>query len=189
MVLHSQLLSDTVRFAVDQNVLVINSAADPFVVKAAQQLRGGQIRLAEDNIAALPAGTDTVVADASCPQPVDRLPHPYRHVPFHTYVLCEPPATIDVAVMNMLYQPSNAWMVYGLQVAEYALKSGGHLYVVGAKDRGVLSMAKPMQSYFGNVETLAISKGQRVLCSHKQETVDRNVETPLLEPFAEGKLD
>ena len=118
MVLHSQLLSDTVRFAVDQNVLVINSAADPFVVKAAQQLRGGQIRLAEDNIAALPAGTDTVVADASCPQAVDRLPHPYRHVPFHAYVLCEPRATIDVAVMNMLYQPSNAWMVYGLQVAE-----------------------------------------------------------------------
>src|SRR5207245_3402344 len=66
----------------------------------------------------------------------------------------------------MLYQPSNAWMIYGLQLAAYALKSGGRLYVVGAKDRGVLSIAKRMQSLFGNLETLVISKGQRVVCSH-----------------------
>jgi len=173
MILHSQLLSDTVQLATDQHLLVINSAADPFVLKAAQQLRSGQITLAEDNIAALP-----------------RPPHPYRHIPFHKYVSCEPPATTDVAVMNMLYQPSNAWMIYGLQVAGYALKPGGRLYVVGAKDRGALSMAKRMQRYFGNVETLAISKGQRVLCSRKNETLNRNDSgLPFLEPFAEGKLD
>ena len=59
-------------------------------------------------------------------------------------------------------------MIYGLQVAAYALKPGGRLYVVGAKDRGVLSIAKRMQSLFGNLETLVISKGQRVVCSHKQ---------------------
>ena len=172
MLLQSQLLSDTVQLAADQCLLVINSAADPFVLKAVKQLRAGQITLAEDNIAALP---------------VDILTN--RHVPFHTYVASEPPAAIDVAVMNMLYQPSNAWMMYGLQVAGYALKPGGHLYVVGAKDRGVLSMAKRMQTYFGNVETLAISKGQRVLCSRKNEAFYQNEDIPLLEPFAEGKLD
>ncbi len=116
-----------------------------------------------------------------------------RHVPFHEYTLREAPATIDVAVMNILYQPSNAWIIYGLQVAGYALKPGGRLYVVGAKDRGVLSIAKRMQSLFGNVETLVISKGQRVVSSRK------NTETQLLTPdkltsllsstFAEGKLD
>jgi len=70
--------------------------------------------------------------------------------------------------MNILYQPSNAWMIYGLQLAAYALKPGGRLYVVGAKDRGVLSIAKRMQTLFGNLETLVISKGQRVVCSHLQ---------------------
>src|SRR5437763_16093559 len=77
---------------------------------------------------------------------------------------------MDVAIMNLLYQPGNRWMIYGLQVAAYALKPGGRLYVVGAKDRGVVSMAKRMQSLFGNVETLAISKGQRVVCSRKVDS-------------------
>ena len=91
-----------------------------------------------------------------------------QHVPFHEYTLHEAPETIDVAILNLLYQPGNAWVIYGLQVAAFALKPGGRLYVVGAKDRGVLSVAKRMQSLFGNLETLAISKGQRVVCSLKQ---------------------
>ncbi len=191
MLLHSQLLSDTVQLTVDQHLLVINSAADPFVLKAAQQLHAGQITLAEDNIAALPSSNQPAVSlsSATTKQGKQNSARAYRHIPFHTYILCEPPATIDIAVMNMLYQPSNAWMTYGLGVAGYALKPGGHLYVVGAKDRGVLSMAKRMQAYFGNVETLTISKGQRVLCSRRNETSDLNEEIPSLEPFAEGKLD
>ena len=109
-----------------------------------------------------------------------------------------------------LDQPSNAWMLYGLQVAAYALKPGGHLYVVGAKDRGILTIAKRMQSLFGNVETLVISKGQRVVCSHKEpnslDLHSQNVVAPLASTmpdtslanpipdllstsFAEGKLD
>jgi 16S rRNA (guanine1207-N2)-methyltransferase len=82
-------------------------------------------------------------------------------------------------------------------LAAYALKPGGLLYVVGAKDRGILSVAKHMQEIFGNVETLAISKGQRVVRSRKAE------ETPLMTApsgatnthdllpfvFADGKLD
>ncbi|HKV02624.1 MAG TPA: methyltransferase, partial [Ktedonobacteraceae bacterium] len=117
----------------------------------------------------------------------------YRHVPFHEYTLREAPATIDVAVMNMLYQPSNAWLIYGLQVTGYALKPGGRLYVVGAKDRGVLSMAKRMQTLFGNVKTLEISKGQRVLCSQKMDqgtwSPDSGQISLVSTIFAEGKLD
>ena len=198
MLLQSQLLSETVQLATNSHLLVINSAADPFVLKAAQQLRAGQITLAEDNIAALPPEVLPIrqdsVANTSLSNSVakgvkQKSPLLYRHVPFHTYVASELPAIMDVAVMNMLYQPSNVWMMYGLLVAGYALKPGGHLYVVGAKDRGVLSIAKRMQAYFGNVETLAISKGQRVLCSRKNEAFRQNGELPLLEPFAEGKLD
>ena len=59
-------------------------------------------------------------------------------------------------------------MLYGLSVAAFALKLEGRLYVAGAKDRGILTIAKRMQELFGNVETLAISKGQRVLCATKR---------------------
>src|SRR5260370_40601707 len=51
--LHSHLLTDTVQLAADDQVLILNSAADPFVRVAAQQLSAGIIPLAEDNIAAL----------------------------------------------------------------------------------------------------------------------------------------
>ncbi|MGZ3643110.1 MAG: methyltransferase [Ktedonobacteraceae bacterium] len=187
--LHSSLLHETVQLAIDDRVLILNSAAEPFMLEAAQSLSAGELILAEDNLASFQqfnklVGTDVspmntlVGADLSRPSPMyrplllarepSRTQLRVRHVPFHEYTLREAPATIDVAILNILYQPSNAWMIYGLQVAAYALKPGGRLYVVGAKDRGVLSIAKRMQSLFGNLETLVISKGQRVVCSHKQ---------------------
>ena len=160
--LHSSLLHETVQLAIDDRLLILNSAADPFVLEAAQCLSAGELILAEDNIASLTqmnksVGTDlsdlmpimnvnakiqpSVGADLSRPSPIYRPQLRVRHVPYHEYTLHEAPATIDVAIMNMVYQPGNAWMIYGLQVAAYALKPGGRLYMVGAKDRGVLSMA------------------------------------------------
>ena len=206
--LHSSLLSETVQLAIDDQVLILNSAADPFVLEAAQCLSVGELILAEDNLASLMQTYKSIGipegADLSCPSPIDRsspLEREHvktqlrvRHVPFHQYTLHEASATIDVAIMNMVYQSSNAWMIYGLQVAAYALKPGGCLYVVGAKDRGVLSIAKRMQSLFGNLETLEISKGQRVVCSHMENEETRDSPTnqfPALLPtsFAGGKLD
>src|SRR6266702_72713 len=185
--LHSSLLHETVQLSINDRVLILNSAADPFVLEAPQRLSAGELILAEDNLASLQqfnnlVGADvsrpspimnvntkiqqSLGADLSCPPPIYRPQLRVRHIPFHEYTLHEAPATIDVAILNILYQPSNTWMIYGIQVASYALKPGGHLYVVGAKDRGVLSIAKRMQSLFGNLETLVISKGQRVVCSH-----------------------
>ncbi len=219
--LHSSLLHETVQLAIDNRVLILNSAADPFMLEAAQRLSTGELILAEDNLASLQQFNKIVGADVSCPSPImnvnTKIPPSVgadvsrpsamyrplareparsrlhvRHVPFHEYTLHEAPATIDVAILNMLYQPSNAWMIYGLQVAAYALKPGGRLYLVGAKDRGVLSMAKRMRSLFGNLETLVISKGQRVVCSHvENNSLDLHSQEGLLLPttFAEGKLD
>ncbi len=158
MLVQSRLLRGTVQLAPNNQVLFLNSAADPFVALAAQQISTGRITLAEDNIASLHTAIEAVGL-TSLPS------NTVRHIAFHEYTLLEPASTVDVAIMNLLYQPNNTWMIYGLQVAAYALKAGGSLYIVGAKDRGVLSMAKRMQEYFGNVETLAISKGYRVICS------------------------
>jgi 16S rRNA (guanine1207-N2)-methyltransferase len=242
--LHSSLLHETVQLAIDDRVLILNSAADPFMLEVTQRLSAGELILAEDNLASLQqfnklvganiipqtptnksvtmnvstqsSKKNVVGADVSRPSPIDR-PSTYsktqlqiRHVPFHEYTLHEARATIDVAILNILYQPSNAWMVYGLQLADYALKPGGCLYVIGAKDRGILTIAKRMQSFFGNLETLDISKGHRVVRSHKEsispDLQSQNVLAPLagakpeiriahtvpdLLPtsFAEGKLD
>jgi 16S rRNA (guanine1207-N2)-methyltransferase len=156
--LHSSLFSETVQLAIDDRLLVLNSATDPFVPVAAQRIPAGELVLAEDNIAALRNAQKVLQSDRF-------KTFRARYLPFHEYILYEPPATCNVALMNILYQPANAWMQHGLQLAAYALKPGGRLYVQGAKDRGILSLAKHMRSLFGNIETLEISKGERVVCS------------------------
>jgi 16S rRNA (guanine1207-N2)-methyltransferase len=182
--LPSHLLSETVRLTHGSQVLILNSAANPFVQVAAKQPGIGPIMLAEDNVAALQSFQSALEREQGI-----------HHTPFHKYISVQPPAAIDVAIMDLLYQPGNAWMDYGLRVAVYALKPGGSLYVVGAKDRGVLSIAKRMQAYFGNIETLAIGKGQRVVRSLKEARQQHDAmlpdDTSPLVPagFASGKLD
>ncbi len=188
--LHSSLFNRTVQLAIDDRLLVLNSAADAFVPLAAQRIITGELVLAEDNIAALHNAQKVLQGDRFKTARA-------RHVPFHEYTLHEAPATINVALMNILYQPGNAWIHYGLQLAAYALEPGGRLYVQGAKDRGILSLAKHMKSLFGNVETLEISKGERVVCSTvkanavsdaiREAIQDAINRVPTL--FAAGKLD
>lgn len=183
--LHSSLLRGTVQLAPDDSVLILNSASDPFVAEAARLITTGKIVLAEDNLAALRQ------AQARITNSVSKAIQPrVYHVPFHEYTLHEAPATMNVAVMNLLYQPGNDWMRYAAQIAAYALKPGGRLYVQGAKDRGVLSLAKRVQAIFGNLETLEISKGERVITSHVgTRCIAPASPLPSLNPFAAGQLD
>src|SRR3989440_4464481 len=151
--LRSSLLCDTVQLAIDDRLLILNSAADPFVGEAAQRIVTGEILLAEDNIAALHTAKTALDRENQGRRPIQ-----WRHVPFHEYTLHEAPATIDVAVMNMLYQPGNAWMHYALEIAAYALKPSGGVFVEGAQNGGVPSPAQSLQALFGHVGTLEIHK-------------------------------
>ncbi len=171
------MLFDFVRFTSADHVLVLNSAADPFVPLAARSLTSGILLLAEDNIATLGSVLQS-------------FPTRVQHGAYHDYMLSHPPATMDIAAMNILYQPANSWMSYGLQVAAFALKPSGRLYVSGPKDRGILTITKRMKEIFGNVETLTISKGQRVLCSQvRSASPSRSVSIAPLQVFADNKLD
>jgi 16S rRNA (guanine1207-N2)-methyltransferase len=176
------LCIDTVQCAIDERVLILNSASDPCVPWLAQQLSAGELLLAEDNIAAAGQARASIQSQGKSGP---RL----RQVAFHEYTLHEPPAAMDAAVLNTLYQPNNAWMYYGVQLAAYALKPGGRLYIEGAKDRGILSLGKRVQEIFGNLETLEISKGQRLICAVKGERTAGEIVAPVLAPFAEGKMD
>jgi 16S rRNA (guanine1207-N2)-methyltransferase len=171
--LQSRLLADTVQLAPAQHVLFLNSAANPFVTLAVQRLSTGVIILAEDNIAALHTAVKEARGGALATDSTASTDN-LRHVAFHEYTQREPAATMDVAIMDLLYQPNNAWMLHGLELAAYALKVNGRLYVVGAKERGILTMAKRMQALFGNVETLTISKGHRVVSS-RASNPQRNI--------------
>jgi 16S rRNA (guanine1207-N2)-methyltransferase len=96
---------------------------------------------------------------------------------------------MDLAILNILYQPSNAWMHYALQLAAYALKTGGRFYIEGAKDRGILSLGKRVQERFGNLETCEIKKGQRVICAIKGTQWPDEIEPPRQAAFAGGNMD
>ena len=177
------LLAKTVQCSIDEHVLVLNSASDPCVPHLAQQLSAGELLLAEDNVAAYAQARAAL-------QALGKSSVKLRQIPFHEYIACEVPGTMDVAVMNILYQPNNTWMQYGARLAAYALKNGGRLYIEGAKDRGILSLGKRVQELFGNLETLQISKGQRVICAVKQgQGQEEEIEPLELAAFAGGKLD
>ncbi len=188
--LQSQLLAKTVQIAQDSHLLFLNSAADPFVPLAAQQLPTGSLTLAEDNIVSLHTALHALH------QPAHGNTFPsliIQHIPFHVYTAHVPPTTMDCAILNMLYQPGNAWTHYGLALAAYALKPGGSLYLVGAKERGVQTIARHMQEQFGNIETLEIHKGHRVVRS-QQPSVPLLPTIPSADDllhavFAQGKLD
>jgi 16S rRNA (guanine1207-N2)-methyltransferase len=176
------LLAQALHCAIDERVVVLNSASDPCVPHLAGQLGAGELVLAEDHIAAWQQAWAGV-------QQMGRQRTQFRHVPFHEYASHELPAAMDVAVMNILYQPGNAWMRYGICLALYALKEGGRLYIEGGKDRGILSLGRYMQDLFGNLETLEISKGRRLMCAVKRAGGAGELAVPDLVPFAMGRVD
>jgi len=53
MTLQPHLLNDTIQISPEDHILMLNSASDPYVPVAAQQLTTGTITLAEDNIVLL----------------------------------------------------------------------------------------------------------------------------------------
>lgn len=176
----SHLLAEVVQFTPTDHILVLNSAADPFVAHALRNLATGSLVLAEDNVAVLGSAMRSAMARRR--QPLS--------VPFYEYMTRQDPATMDVAVVNLLYQPSKAWMLYSLSVAAFALRVGGRFYATGAKDRGILTLAKRMQELFGNVVTLEISKGHRVLCSTKRNDIPQEqYPATALTVFADSQLD
>ena len=71
--LHSSLLHETVQLAIDDRVLILNSAADPFVLEAPHSGVAGELILAEDNLASLQQFNKLVGTDVSRPSPIKKL--------------------------------------------------------------------------------------------------------------------
>jgi 16S rRNA (guanine1207-N2)-methyltransferase len=187
MKLQSCLLCETVQFSEHARLLILNSAPDPFVRFALNRLQKaehhGTMILAEDNVASV----QTLFPQKSPHAVSNRI---VQHTAFHNYILHSPESIVDVAVLNLLYQPSKAWMLYALQAALHALRIDGQLYVTGAKDRGIVTIGRHIEESFGNLETLLISKGQRVLRATKTvHSSSPASQISLLPAFASNELD
>src|SRR5579875_477267 len=122
------LLSEVAAVHENDHVLMLNSSADAFVTRATRVLDRGMLTLAEDNIAVLARSLANIRGSQE---------QHIRPVAFHDYIRVQPAATMDSAALNLFYQPANAWMLYAMHVAVFALKENGSLYVVGGKDRGI----------------------------------------------------
>src|SRR4051812_27856705 len=122
MSFHSCLLCEIIPQITGDALLALNSAGDPFVPFASQQLHAETITLAEDNIAVL---QEARLGLATLSQQGQYSSPRIQHVSFNDYLLHQPASTHDIAVMNLLYQPANAWSLYGLRLALVALKPGG----------------------------------------------------------------
>src|SRR5260370_39533688 len=99
--LHSSLLGDTVQLAIDDRVLILNSAADPFVPQAAQKVVAGELLLAEDNIGLLQSAYSALGREKTRPVGRNSMSR-YRHGAFHEHTSHEAAPAIHAAVSEYL---------------------------------------------------------------------------------------
>lgn len=81
-----------------------------------------------------------------------------------------PPAGPFGAALLRLPRSKDA-LEFALHAAASVVRSGGLLWVYGAKDEGIASAARPMEALLGPVTTLATAKRCRVLAVERPERV------------------
>lgn len=149
------LLAEHVPVVAGRRMLALGSAADPFTLVAAKRAPGGICVVADDDAAAcddlMAQAEIAAISELHCADPMD--------------VDVEDGAQYDLAFSNTLYHSSKRMSAALIHVAHRWIAPGGIYYLAGAKDRGILSIAKEVRAIFGNVTTLAVRKGHRVLAA------------------------
>jgi 16S rRNA (guanine1207-N2)-methyltransferase len=151
----SDLLAETVAVAPFSRVLALGCAADPSVLAVALRVPEGAMLAADDDASA----GERLAAQA------DHVAMPWLRVA-DPWVLAREPgdtAPFAAALMNTLYHPGKQVTRNLLALARAHLAPGGALYVAGARDRGIVPIAEEVRLLFGNVATLVMRKGQRVV--------------------------
>jgi 16S rRNA (guanine1207-N2)-methyltransferase len=137
--------------------LLLGCAADPICLLAA---RRADVCLVADDDAAAGALLARQAAAANVPSP--RAVDP-EELAEGTRVAAGATTLFDRAIANTLYHPNKHATFRLLALGHALLAPGGQLYLAGAKNRGVLSIGDEVRRLFGNAETVALRKGQRVL--------------------------
>jgi 16S rRNA (guanine1207-N2)-methyltransferase len=158
----SDLLAAAVVAAPESRVLALGCAADPALLAVAARVTRGSVLVADDDAAA----GERLAAQAVR----GGLPGLLVADPWALARELDHPRLFDVALMNTLYHSSKSVMRSLLALAHARLVPGATLYVAGAKDRGILSVAEDARRLFGNAATLALRKGMRVVTAVRDAT-------------------
>jgi len=79
------------------------------------------------------------------------------------------PATASAVLMNPPIRAGNVVVHRLIEESHSALAPGGSLWFVALTRQGAKSLARKMESVFGNVETVAKRSGYRVLRAERQQ--------------------
>lgn len=152
----ADLLAGTVPIDPTSRVLLLGSAADPFALVAAHRAGAGQCIVADDDAAAcdtlLAAAAAAGLASVSAADPA-------------TLAAAPPTGLFDVAAGNTLYHPNKQMTAALVRLAHALLAPGSTLYLTGATNRGIRSIADDVRAVFGAVTVAALRKGHRVLAA------------------------
>ena len=151
----ADLLAEHVAIAAHSRLLLLGCAADPLCLVMAGRARDGLCLVADDDAAAcdelMAQAHAARLANVRCVDPAD--------------LLAEQPNPFDCALGNTLYHPNKRMTAALVALAHHFLAPGGTLALVGAKQRGIVSIADEVRRVFGGVSTLALRKGHRVLAA------------------------
>lgn len=159
----ADLLAEVVPFAAASRVLLVGCAADPLCLVAARRARDGTCVVADDDAA---AGAILVQLATAAAIHHLHVTDPAALAAAHAGSV---PSPFDLAIANTLYHPSKHMTLALLALAHACLAPGGALYVAGARDRGVVSIAAEVERLFGNASTPVMRKGHRVVLATRRE--------------------
>jgi 16S rRNA (guanine1207-N2)-methyltransferase len=144
------LLAEAVSLPPDANVLLINSRYGALAVFLARLVAHGAVCVLESNTVSRAMSELTLrangIANAAISDGISVLPARQN--------------AFDAAVMDL---PKGRKLARRYLLEAYqALRAGGHLYLAGANDEGIRSVAGDAESLFGNATTVAYGKRNRV---------------------------
>lgn len=147
------LLAETMEVRGDDAVLVVGGGSGLSAVVAARLASRGRVVVAERQVTAADqvelAARLNGVANVEVIRTADLASLRDR--------------SFDVALLGIALVPSAAILHSHIQGSAILLRPGGHCYLAGGKQQGILSAADRLRDVFGNAVTLAYRKGHRVV--------------------------
>jgi 16S rRNA (guanine1207-N2)-methyltransferase len=166
-----------------QHITVLNSGKDPMLRELFIHTQA-HITFIEDRVDAL---HEAMHMEYLC-----RGTQLSSHIPFHEALQGILPIEADMIYLNILYQPSMTWNVHAIHIAAKTLVPHGIFLAKGPKSAGILSVTKDMEKVFGNIQTLSIKRGNRLVQAKQDiESNNESITTDNLAwaLFAQGSLD
>jgi len=159
------LLSEAVETNNNADILLLGCGHGALAVFLSRQIHNGQLLLSDTNTIALSTAQKTLnmnnITNAEIISAITLIPK--YHEKFDVIV-----ADINLSKGRGF---SRRWLIEACE----ALKTGGRLYLAGAKKHGIKSVIKDTKELFGNIKILGYKKGNRVVGAIKKSSQRKNI--------------